>query len=460
MSTLNVSASNGNGAVAATTTAAGQSITVTNTATTTASTITAANFANQTITTGSGGDGITVSGGGASTGISVNAGAGADTVTATLATAWSGLGNSLNGGSNLTGTVDTLNINYDVTAAAAATLDLAAMITAGDIAGFEKLTTANQTGANLLTVTAGTGFTQYDFSGGTDAVAVNASIAQAVAITSLVFDAADTSSLVIVPATGETTATIDYSTDTLTAVDLINFGSTIPMTFSFPAAAVTAVTQTGTGSAATTFNAFGTTFTNAAAAAPTLVASPAQAPTAVSTGAVTLNIARDDMQVLTADDVGDITLVSAAGATTSLVITDATTTTYDADGTNTAGAVTSISLSDADLAFTGANLDSIVVGNVSTAQEFTFTTGLAATSPQIAVPVNATETGSSEVVYTFVTDNVGTADTSLVITGFDAGATGDKLLLVQRGQRSWRRQPVNANIATTGFGFDAYQAAL
>lgn len=141
----------------ATTTADNQSITVNSTVLDAnnglASEITVGNFANSSVTTGSGDDLIIVSGGANTTGLSVNAGAGEDTVRLSAATALSNNGNTFAGGSSPTGTVDILEIAYDLTGAAAAgvktgSLDLAALVAAGTLSGFEKvLISADQGGA-------------------------------------------------------------------------------------------------------------------------------------------------------------------------------------------------------------------------------------------------------------------------------------------------------------------------
>jgi hypothetical protein len=215
---LTLTGSNGDGALQATTTAAGQTFTVNNTNGGTASVITVADLANISVTTGSAGDTITVAGGAATTGLSVNAGAGADTVNVTLASGWSGLGNTLNGGTNLTGTVDVLSLNYS---AIGTTIDLAAMITAGDIAGFEQLTLGLDAADGTTTITAGTGFTRYNtalLNDAGDVVILNATAAQANAITSYVADATGTDTLNIT-----TAGTVSFAGDTTTAIDTIAY---------------------------------------------------------------------------------------------------------------------------------------------------------------------------------------------------------------------------------------------
>jgi len=73
---------------------------------------------------------------------------------------------------------------------------------------------------------------------------------------------------------------------------------------------------------------------------------------------------------------------------------------------------------------------------VTTAQVFSFGTGVVGTNTDLlttvgqAIAVNATETGTAQVSYTFATDSTGLADARLVITGFDAttiAAGGDVL---------------------------------
>lgn len=448
LDTLTVTGTDNNAALTATTTADGQSITVANTlaAAGRGSVITTGAFVNQTVTLGSADDTIVVDV--ARNGSTLSGGAGSDTYTlGTGAVTFAGALPTtttmvLSGGTNTTGTNLADSVDYAGQLGTTENINLATYVTNGVFSGIERFTVgAANADDSAHTITLGTGITQIgvDSDAGGETYTINASIAQATALTSLT-DATGTgvTTLVVVPATGETTATVDYSAATMTNVDAINFGSTLPMTFSMPGTlvagaipGVAAVTQTGTGTAATTFNLFGTTFTNDAAAnnAPTLVSTAVQALTATSTGTVTFNLARDDAQVISAGNAGDITLVAPTAATVSLVITDATTTTFDTNGTDAAGIQTVISFDDADYIMANANLDTLVVGGITTAQTFDFTDGITDTANLVATPVVATETGGSEVVYTFITDNVGTADTALTITGFDVGATGDVIQL-------------------------------
>jgi len=464
--TLSVSSPDVTGVgLSATTTAANQAITVNSTVLAAnggqASTITVANFANTRVTTGSGNDTITVNGGDVTTGLNVNTSAGADTVNVGAATVFTGAGNVLNGGTNPTGTVDTLAV-YAL--GATENLSLAALATAGTIAGFERVSFANANdSAHAVTLADGFTVVRVATSAGAEVFTVSATAAQANALTVLA-DTTDADTvagdLVAAGAGGglnlsiTTGGTVSFAGDTLNGVDLVNFGSAEAITLTLGGTAATANTQTGTGSAATTINVFTTTFTNGAGA-PALNLNPAQAVTAVSTGDVTFNIARDALQNATAVDIANITLVSAAGATTTLNVTNATTTTIDADGSGGGGAVaTLIDFEDADLVLNGANIDTIRVGDVTTAQVFSFGTGVAGTSGNdlliagVPIVVNATETGTAQVSYTFAADTTGVADTRLAITGFDAttiAAGGDVLDLSGLGA-----QVVARTVVTTG----------
>ena len=446
----------------ATTTAANQSITVNNTVLAAnagqISTITVGNFANNRVTTGSGNDAVIVTGGTGTTGLNVDTGAGNDTVAVGAATVFTGAGNVLNGGTDTTGGVDTLGV-YAL--AATENLDLAALALAGTIVGFEAVTIADSHDS-AHTVTLATGITSVTISATKGDAATYNVTGTAAQVSGLALRSDfSTNTMNLLITTGGS-----VSSGTLTNVDLINFGSTEAITLTLGGTVATANTQTGTGSAATTVNVFTTTFTNQAAAAPTLVLTPAQVVTAVSTGAVTFNIARDALQVLTADNVGDITLASAAAATTTLNVTSSATTTYDANGTNTAGdAVTAITFTDADLAFNGANIDIVRIGDVTTAQAFSFGTGLSTTSAagdllQTAgqtITVAAAETGTTQVSYSIATDSAGTSDTLLAITGFDATTIalgGDVLDLQAVGAGVVAR-----TVATTGASLGAAAAA-
>lgn len=401
-STLTLTGSNGDGALQATTTAAGQTFTVNNTNGGTASNITVTNLANTTVTTGSAGDSITVNGGAASTGISVNAGAGADTVTIGAVTALSGLGNSLNGGSNLTGTVDTLTF-YAL--AATENVNFATLITAGDIAGFEAVNFVNADDS-AHAITAGTGITRYtvDTDNAAEAFTITATAAQAAAITSLV-DTTGTGdlNLVIALGTGETSATVDYSGDTTTNLTSIAWEAA-PVTLTLNNSAHTVV-QGGTtaGSGAQTVT-FGTT-------------AAAQSVTTNSTGAVTFNQTTTNLTAMAVADVGDHTMVSVAGATTTLFVSGGATATAD--------------FTDVDLVLTNARLDVIDLGGVTAASTFTYGAGTSTTT--LAAATNATtlaagpktdigSDGSTNISITLSTDSGNVGTRALVVDGFTAGS--------------------------------------
>jgi len=397
LSTLTVTGSNGDGALQATTTATGQTFTVTNTGGSTASAVTVANFANNTVTTGSAGDTITVSGGAATTSASVNAGAGADTVVVSAATAWSGLGNALSGGSNLTGTVDTLQLNYDI--GNGTTLDLAAMITAGDIAAFERVNINADQGATIG-VTAGTGITQYVLTDTTagEAFNITATSAQANAITSITGDAADTVTLLLSDA-----GTVSLSGDTTTALDAITYDAAVDLTLSNTA---TAVTQGG-----------GTPGT----AAQTITigdGSAVQSATINSTGAATFNVTAAALATVAVADVDNT--VSAAEALTSFIAVAGATAVV-----NVTGAGGNFTLLDATPA---AGDDDLVLTNIDTVNINT-------TSASIVVAGNEDD----EIDFTLNLgafsghsvhlDTIGTANSSVTITGFAAGTGGDVVLI-------------------------------
>jgi len=422
MSTLNVTATNNNGAVAATTTATGQTINVTNTATTTGSTITVADFGQNTVTTGSAADSITVNGGSASKGISVNAGGGADTVIVGAATALSGLGNSLSGGSNLTGTVDTLQF-YALGASEA--VDLAALITAGDIAGFEKLTLINSDNS-AHAITAGTGFTQYlmDSDNTAEDITVTATAAQATAITSFI----DTTGTGDTDLTLSDAGTVSFSGDTVTNLDTVTVGANAT-TFTFPNIANQtgniALTQTGAAGGAQTIT-YGT-LTNGGAE---------QSATIASTGTVTFNISAASLDLISAPlfdgsagaDGNGRFVASAASAATAVL--------------NITGAGGEFMLvDDVDVALT--NIDTI---NINTT-----------TASQIGAGVDGTVTMGqtlnlgSVAGHTVKMDADGSQTGVITITGFAAGASGD-IIALNNAAASYADDITNfANIATTGY---------
>jgi hypothetical protein len=388
-----------NAALSATTAAAGQTLTVTNTGGQNASTITVGNFANQTVTTGSAGDGVTVNGGTASNYISVNTGAGNDTITLGALTALTGTNNVLNGS---TGT-DTLAF-YAL--GASENVNLAALITAGTIAGIEAVTFANADNSTHA-ITAATGIVSYTANPSADAAEVfniSATAAQANAITTIANGGSATGSVnLIITSSGD----VSFAGDTTTAVAAISWNAeAVNLTLNDTA---NVVSQGG-----------GTTATNGSAAQSITFGGAAVVQTATtrSTGTVDFNITPALGVLLTAGATDDITIASAAAATTRL------------NFVGTAGTI--IDINDADLVLTNANLDLINFGGVVGAQSFTYGTGKASDATRIIVPVNAVESTATQYSYTFVMDNAGTQDQTFTIAGFDTGAVasgGDVITL-------------------------------
>jgi Ca2+-binding RTX toxin-like protein len=430
LKTITATATDLNGALQATTSAAGQTVTVTNTLGTTASAITVGNFSNQTITTGNAGDGVTVSGGALTNYISVNTSAGNDTVTLGALTALTGTNNVLNGS---TGT-DTLAF-YGLSSLEA--VNLATLITAGTIAGFEAVTFADGHDS-AHAITAATGIVSYTASPSAAAAEVyniSATAAQANAITTIA-NAGSATGLVNLLIT--TAGDVSFVDDTTTAVNLISYQDVaVNLTLNNTANTVTQGATTA-GTAAQTV-----TFSTVAAA---------QTVTINSTGTVAFNVTPALGVLLTAGAVADTTPIAVAGATVSL------------NWIGTAGTV--IDINDPDLQIgvsvggvennAGANLDVINVGGVVGAQFFTYGTGLAATATRVTIPVNATETGATQYSYTFITDDAGTSDQTLSITGFDAGTGGDKILLSNAANAIGDSAVLK--IATAGYTYDATNA--
>jgi len=422
-STLTLAGSNGDGSLTAETTAAGQTFTVTNTNGGTASSITMANFANTSVTTGSAGDTIIVDGGAATTGLSVNAGAGADTVNVTLATGWSGLGNSLNGGSNLTGTVDVLSLNYS---AIGTTIDLPAMITAGDIAGFEQLTLGLDAADGTTTITAGTGFTSYNtalLNDAGDVIVLNATAAQANAITSYVGDATGSNTLNIT-----TAGTVSFAGDTTTAIDTIAYENVaVDLTLNDTANAVVQ----GAGTAGT--DAQSITMGDGTAV---------QSATINSTGTATFNVTAAALETVSAADV-DATqsaaealqsFIAVAGATAVVNVTGAGGDFGLLDATDAEG--------DDDLVFT--NIDTV---NINTTSASTIVA--AAQNSEIDFTLNLGAFAGHNVAM----DTNGTQDGVVTVTGFAAGASGDIVTLSEATTADLPGNDITAvaSIATTGY---------
>ncbi len=419
LNTLTVTGTDNNAALSATTAAAGQTLTVTNTGGQNASAITLGNFANQTVTTGSAGDGVTVNGGAASNYITVNTGAGNDTITLGALTALTGTNNLLNGS---TGT-DTLAF-YAL--GATENVNLTSLITAGTIAGFEAVTFADANNS-AHAITAATGIVSYTAALGdaTEIFNITATAAQANAITTIAGTSATGEMNLIISTAGD----VSFVGDTTTNVDLISYENVaVNLTLNNTANAVTQGATTP-GSAAQTV-----TFSTVAAA---------QTVTINSTGTVAFNVTPALGVLLTAGAVADTTPIAVSAATVSL------------NWIGDAGTI--IDINDGDLALANANLDVINVGGVVGAQSFTYGTGLAATATRVAIPVNAVETSATQYSYSFVTDNAGTSDQTLVITGFDVGTTGDKLILSNAADALTAANV--STIATTGFTTGAAVAA-
>ena len=421
-STLTLTGSNGDGALSATTTAAGQTFTVTNTNGTTASTITMANLANTTVTTGSAGDTITVNGGAATTGLSVNAGAGADTVNVTLATGWSGLGNSLNGGSNLTGTVDVLSLNYS---AIGTTIDLPAMITAGDIAGFEQLTLGVDPNNGTTTITAGTGFTAYNtalLNDAGDVIVLNATAAQANAITSYVGDATGSNTLNIT-----TAGTVSFAGDTTTAIDTIAYEN-VAVDLTLNNTANTVVQGAGTaGTAAQTV-----TLGSGAAT---------QSVTVNSTGAVTFNVSAANLVANAAGTVTGTQAVATTDVQSMIAVAGATAV---VNVTGAGGTFTLIDATDAE------GDDDLVLTNIDTVSVNTTTASIivaAAQDAEIDFTLNLGAFSGHEIHL----DTNGTQDGIVAITGFAAGTGGDKILLNEASTAGLTDIATTSIVATTGY---------
>ena len=438
---LTVSATDLNAALTLTTNAASQTVTVNNTtAGGTGSAITlGAGLASQVVTTGSPND--TVNFPYATNGSTITTSAGDDTInitsngtTATFAAALPTTTTMvINGG---TGTTDVLA--FGDTLGASENINLQTYFTAGILAGIEKFTvTATNADDSTHAITMATGITALELNtnNANEIFNVTGTSAQIDALTSVV-SGSTTGEINLIISDGGSVSMVGA---TLTAVDVINFGSTSAMTYTHGGSAVTSVTQTGTGSAATTFTTFITAFTNSGAANTnaTVGVSPLQALTAVSTGAVDFNIARNTAQIFSGVNAGDITLRSAAGATTRLVVTTSDTTTLDTNGTTAAGVQTLIDLADVDLVLTNANIDTFVLGQVAGAQAYSFGNGTTRTltsATDLTGPIaDITESGTTQYSYTLSTDLIGTADGVLRITGFDAGLNGDVLDLSGTG---------------------------
>jgi len=404
--------------LSATTTAAGQTVSVSNTTGSNASAITVGNFATQSVTTGSAGDTVTVTGGSSTRAITVKTGIGNDTINLGAATAFTGAGNTYDAG---TGT-DTLGIYGP---SASESFDFAALITAGTIAGFEAVTFASEAATTSVhAVTAGTGIVSYTTttSAGGQVFNLSATAAQAAAITTYAAPATGSSNLLISSA-----GTVNLSAATFTNVDAITYQN-VAVTLTLPEA-VSAVVQ-GASSA-------GTDAQTVQFAAGSV---NAQSVTISSTGTVTFNVPTVWASFSSTGDNGDYTMVATAGATTRLSLVGA-------------AASTVIDMQNDDLVVANANIDTVLVGGITGASTISYTTG-----PTQLLSVDATEFTSAQVVYTFVTDNAGSAAQTLTIAGFDAGTTGDKLLLSNAANAIPAANV--ANVATTGYTFNGTGTAV
>ena len=424
LTALTVSAGNGNGTLTATTTAGGQTITVVNTVGTTASTITATNVANTTIVTGAAADGVTVAGGAASTGISVNTGAGADTITIGASTALSGLGNVLNGGSNLTGAVDTLTF-YAL--GATENVNFATLITAGDIKGIEAASFVNADDS-AHAITAGTGITRYttDTSTGAEVFTITATAAQAAAITSLIDTTGSGSTkLVIAAGTGETSGTVDYSGDTTTNLTDINWEA-LPVALTLNNTANTVVqgaAVAGTGAQ---------TITMGSGAA-------IQSATINSTGDATFNVTAAALAVVAVADVDST--ISAAEALQSFIGVAGATAVVNVTGAGGNFTLLDATPSDGD--------DDLVFTNIDTVNVNTTTASIIVVQNEndaIDFTLNLGAFAGHEVQL----DTIGTAVTAVTITGFAAGASGDKILMNEATTITATDVTTFVNASTTG----------
>jgi len=389
--TLTLSGTDLNPGLTASTSSTGQTFTVNNTTSSgSVSTISAGDFANTTITTGTAADVVIVAGGAATTSMTVNTGAGNDTIRLGAATALTGASNTYNAS---TGTADILRYDFD----AGATLNLATLITAGTISGFETLQLfADQ--AATVGITAGTGFTGYVFTDTTagEAFNITATAAQANAITSITAgDAADTITLLISDA-----GTVSLSGDTTTALDAITYQNVaVDLTLNNT---VQAVTQGGTTPGTATQSA---TFGDGSAD---------QSVTINSTGTVTYNVTAAALATVGA---GILATVGVDGTEElSAIAVPTATAVLNVTGT---GATYGLSGVDADVILT--NIDTI---NINTTTSSIIVAGHATTAA----------TGSKVNLGAFAghvvhLDNLGTQSVAVTIQGFAVGSAGDKIIL-------------------------------
>ena len=422
--TLTLTGTDANPGLTATTTSIGQTITVTNTTVGgNASTITVDNFANAAVTTGSANDSVTVNGGDVSTGINVNTGNGADTVTIGALTALTGAGNILNGSTNVTGTVDTLAFNYSLGTSAG--VDLDALSTAGTIAGFERVTFINSDDStHAIKLVDGVTQLQVSTSTTADIFNVSATAAQANALT-LVNDTLGTGGLNLIITTA---GSVSFASDVTTNIDTITYQDVaVTLTLNNAAAAVTqGATTPGSSNQSVTFG--------------TLATTAAMSADIRSTGTVDFNVAASGLASIAAAS------VSAASPDESGYAFSVTGVTAATVNLNVTGAGSTFSLgNDADISMT--RVDTV---NINTTSASTIVAG--ATGTLTLVPTLNLGATAGHLVHL---DSAGTQSTSVTISGFAVGTSGDRLLLSQAidtqvGTGGLSSGSIIADIQTTG----------
>ena len=454
---LTVTASDNNAGLTVTTNAVGQTVTVTNTTLGgTQSTISMGNFANTVVTTGSANDTVNIAN--VTSGSRVNTGAGDDNINltggASFAAALPTTTNMTINGGGSTAVPGTDTLAFSGTLGASESINFQTYFTNGVLTGIEAFSVTatnadNSTHAiTLASSSAGSPLLRQLALNSDNALEiynVTGTSAEIDALTSVTNSSAiGEVNLIISDA-----ASVSFASDTLTNVDVINFGSTLAGSVTLGNQAV-AVTQTGSGSAATTIT---------SGSAPTLLLTSitannaAQTLTATSTGTVTFVLPVATLNAISgivtaggaAYDAGDITLVAPAAASTTLNLTGALTTATTVGAT--AHTFTSVLMNDADLVLTNANLDAINVGGVTANAVFSYGDGASGTSTRVTIPVVATETGSTQYSYTFAMDSAGTQNQTFTVSGFDVGAVasgGDVITLSGGGAVTAR------NVASTG----------
>jgi len=397
--TLTLTGSDATGAgLTATTTAAGQTITVTNGVLAAnsgrASTITVGNFANQTITTGSPNDSIIVGPGTSRTSLTVNTGLGADTVSASSSDVLAAAGNVFNAGSQATGTVDVLEIAYDLGSTIG--LNLASLSTAGTIAGFEKLDISANQHDSSHTITLATGFTQVAIaSNASETFLITGTAAQIGALTSVVANTGGTVELNIATTGGA----VSLSGDTTTFVDAIRWQD-LAVDLTLNDAAHTVVQGDSTAGSSAQSVTFGTL-------------AAAQSATVNSTGSVNFYIAGTNYST----NVGTGTVALTAAGVSSATVT-----------VNFTGAAATVDLYDSNATWT--NIDTFNFGAMTGAA--TITAHKATTAAPITSTIAIAESGTTQYSHSVSIDVDGSQTGVVTITGFDVGAVatgGDVLKL-------------------------------